>query len=199
MNTKYKLPEYCMMMILVSFLGFLVEDIWIGATEGYIDNRNMLLPFLSGYGLAVIGFYIVLGTPGKLRAAEKLDIHINRKWSFVIYFIAAFFLISLCEILLGTFVERRFGFVYWNYSNLPLHLTKYTSVPTSLGFSLILTLFMEYSFTPIMSRIVDMPSWLKTLSVIAAVILLADLVISFGFIYKNRAANFIWRRLVFHL
>ncbi len=28
-----------------------------------IDNRGMNLPFLLGYGLAVLGFYTVIGTP----------------------------------------------------------------------------------------------------------------------------------------
>ena len=55
--------ELNMMFIFVSFFGFVLENIWLAITKGYIDNRNMNLPFLFGYGLVIIGFYTLIGTP----------------------------------------------------------------------------------------------------------------------------------------
>lgn len=44
---RYAIATYILMAVLVSFLGFVVEDGWLALTKGYIDNRNMHLPFYS--------------------------------------------------------------------------------------------------------------------------------------------------------
>lgn len=54
---RYAIATYILMAVLVSFLGFVVEDGWLALTKGYIDNRNMHLPFLFGYGIAMVGLY----------------------------------------------------------------------------------------------------------------------------------------------
>ena len=55
-----------MLIAVVSFLGFVVENIWLWGTKGYIDNRNMCLPFLIGYGLAIVAIHALFGTPSQL-------------------------------------------------------------------------------------------------------------------------------------
>ena len=47
----YSISAYAVMLTLVSFLGFLIENTWIVLTEGFVDNRNMNAPFLIGYGV----------------------------------------------------------------------------------------------------------------------------------------------------
>lgn len=49
---KYTYYQLGIMAAVVSFLGFVVENIWLAMTKGYINNRNMNAPFLQGYGLA---------------------------------------------------------------------------------------------------------------------------------------------------
>ena len=51
----------CMIAAVISFLGFIVENVWLTATKGYIDNRNMCFPFLLGYGIAILLIFIILG------------------------------------------------------------------------------------------------------------------------------------------
>lgn len=133
----YTFPELFAMAALVSLLGFLVENMWMLTRSGFIDNRNMNLPFLLGYGIAVVGMYLVLGTP--------------KKGHFLLYYSLVFLFVSLGEIALGFTVEEFCGFYYWDYTNLPMHLTRYTSFFTSLGFSALITLFMYYCYEPIMS------------------------------------------------
>jgi len=132
----YTFPELFAMAALVSQLGFLVENMWMLTRSGFIDNRNMNLPFLLGYGIAVVGMYLVLGTP--------------KKGHFLLYYSLVFLFVSLGEIALGFTVEEFCGFYYWDYTNLPMHLTRYTSFFTSLGFSALITLFMYYCYEPIM-------------------------------------------------
>ena len=133
----YTFPELFAMAALVSLLGFLVENMWMLTRSGFIDNRNMNLPFLLGYGIAVVGMYLLIGTP--------------RKNHLLFYYILVFIFVSFGEIALGFAVEEFCGFYYWDYTNLPMHLTRYTSLFTSLGFSAIITVFMYYFYEPLMN------------------------------------------------
>ena len=187
--------ELNMMIVFVSFLGFVLENIWLATTKGYIDNRNMNLPFLFGYGLVIIGFYTLIGTPENLKITEWFGVYFSRQGGFIFYFFVSVILVSVGEMLLGTFVERIFGFEYWNYSRLPLHITKYTSVPTSIGFGLIITLFMGYFFDNIMNHIHNMSD--ITVKVIGSVLMLlitADFIYSFAVMYSKRSLNIKWEK-----
>ena len=96
---KYTIATYILMAVLVSFLGFVVEDGWLALTKGYIDNRNMHLPFLFGYGIAMVGLYLILGTP----ATMILPFQIKKKETFVrfiIYFVLVMLAVSVGEIIL---------------------------------------------------------------------------------------------------
>ena len=95
MKSDYTVYDYFLMMSLISFLGFLLENIWISVRKGYVDNRNMNLPFLLGYGIAVMFIYFVLGVPDKSNA--------------FLYCVICFIIVSLGEILLGTVVEKICG------------------------------------------------------------------------------------------
>ena len=51
-----------MIIVVVSFAGFCVESIFTAYSNGILTNRNMILPFLLGYGLAIFAFYLIFGT-----------------------------------------------------------------------------------------------------------------------------------------
>ena len=53
---EYNIYAIGIMTAIVSFLGFVVENIWLAISKGYINNRNMNTPFLLGYGLLIM-FY----------------------------------------------------------------------------------------------------------------------------------------------
>ena len=63
MIMKYDIYSLGIMVAVISFLGFSLENLWLSLTKGFIDNRNMNAPFLMGYGLLVVGMYLLLGTP----------------------------------------------------------------------------------------------------------------------------------------
>lgn len=187
--------ELNIMLIFVSFLGFVLENIWLAITKGYIDNRNMNLPFLFGYGLVIIGFYILIGTPENLKMTEWFGVYFSRRGGFIFYFFVSVILVSVGEMLLGTFVERVFGFEYWNYSRLPLHITKYTSAPTSIGFGLVITLFMGYCFENIMNRIHNMPDiTVKGIGSTLMLLITADFIYCFAVMYRKRSLNIKWEK-----
>ena len=191
MNDEYNFFSLAAMTVFISFLGFLVEDLWLALTKGYIDNRNMRLPFLLGYGIAVMGMYVLFGTPDEIVILGKWKLEGDGKW---FYYMLSVLLVSVGEILLGSFVRSVFGFDYWNYEWIPFHLTKYTSLPTSLLFGGLITLFMEHIFTPLMELFQDRESMMG--NVLLLILLFAcvlDFFVSFHTMHESRSLNERWR------
>ena len=183
------IKEDSIMIMIISFLGFIVEELWMLFRYSIIDNRNMLFPFLLGYGLFVVVLYHVIGIPKKILNKYKFD----KTKSFIVYMIICFFLVSFGEILLGIFVEKTGHFYYWDYSSIPLHFTKYTSVPTSLGFALIITLFMNYAYVPLLKRIKKNDKKISAFVIgVIMLLLVIDFNVSFKNMYSNNGKNDLW-------
>ncbi len=181
------------MVVLISFLGFVLENAWLAATKGFIDNRNMSFPFLLGYGLLVVGYYEIAGIPDNFELSLFPELLGSKRAKKAAYFLMTFLVVSVGEIVLGLFTERFFGFEYWNYERLPLHITKYTSVPTSCGFALIITIFMDSCFMPIMSAVEGAPIiMLKPFAIVMLTLLASDFFKSFYIMHIRRQPNQRW-------
>ena len=126
-HSEYSFYDYAALIVAVSFLGFCLENLWMLFRNKQMDNRNMNFPFLLGYGLAILLIYFVLGIPTKENVLG--------------FYITCFIGVSIGEILLGYTVEKLCHIHFWDYTSLPLHLTRYTSFFTSLGFAAIITVF----------------------------------------------------------
>ncbi len=191
MNNDYDMYSLCIMGIFISFLGFILENIWLAITKGFIDNRNMHLPFLLGYGMVVIGIYFLFGTPQKVVMFGKWNVHEGGK---SLYFVMTFLVVSFGEFLLGTIMERLCKFNYWNYEWLPLHFGKYVSVFTSLGFTMIIFLFMEYVFPAGMRLIYANRHGLTKIACLCiTTAMILDFLISFYQMYQAQGGNTIWK------
>jgi uncharacterized membrane protein len=187
------------MLILASFIGFVVENLFKLFKSGYVDNRFMFLPFLFGYGFFVIAIGILIGTPQNMFPLAKRRPNLRRPWNYFVYFIIISVLVSVGELALGFAVEKIGGFHYWDYSNLPLNFTRYTSLPTSLGFGFIITLFMGFVYTPAMRFFEGKMSCRKwrIATVIVFALLAADLIASFAVMIYRKARIPLWRIHVF--
>ncbi len=192
--TFKKITAAFIVTIMVSFLGFWVENIWLSIYLGFMDNRNMHLPFLLGYGLGVIALYAMCGTPRQLRFF-CFPIKVKSKaLCVVIYWLFACAGVMLGEIALGTFVEKAFDIIWWEYTTLPLHITKYTSVPTTAAFGALITFFMSTWFTPVYDRCVRRQN--KAVAVAACVVMVllaADLTMSAVQMYETADFVEVWR------
>ena len=191
MEYEYKYFSLGMMVLFISFLGFVLENMWLAATRGYMDNRNMRFPFLLGYGVLVVGMYLLIGTPQEIVLLGKWYLEGDGR---CFYYLMATVIVSLCELILGTLVEHIFGFEYWNYEWIPCHLSKYTSLPTSLGFATIITLFMEYVF-PCAMRVFSKQDSLMTrvFGMLVFIACLMDFISSFRKMYLRHGPNERWR------
>lgn len=191
---KYNWRKMGILVIIVSFMGFAVENIWLALTKGYINNRNMQLPFLLGYGLAMVAIYILFGIPSEMKLLNRFPVKASRLAKYLLYFLCVMLCISIGEIILGMVTEKFCNIEYWNYSLIPLHITKYTSVPTSMGFAAMVTLFMEKAFPLLMDKLSGLDT--RAVCVVTCVLLvmmLADFVISYGHMIKTQNFNEKWR------
>lgn len=194
---KYNILDLGIMVAIISFLGFVVENVWLAITKGYMNNRNMNAPFLLGYGLVVLFLYFVLGTPANPVKWGLLKKTYSKKIQYIVYFLCSFVVVCIGEIILGTIVEWLCGFEYWNYSNIPMHITKYTSIPTSTGFATMITFFMGECFTPLMNWITRLHSiWLRGISVGLMVIMISDFLISFYHMIVEKDFYLKWKIVV---
>ncbi len=187
---KMEITALGIMILVISFLGFMLENIWLAFTKGFMNNRNMTLPFLLGYGLLVVGMYILLGTP---QHVKFLGNSLEGENS-IIYFLFSAVIVSVGEIALGTLVENFLGFEYWNYEWIPLHITKYTSVPTSFGFAAIICFFMDHVFPVVMD--IAHAFYSEDIAQICAVLLIMcaiDMISSYKKMYHNGGKNELWR------
>ena len=95
---------------------------------------------------------------------------------------------------MGNFVHEVFGFDWWNYEWIPMHFTKFTSVPTSAGFSLIITAFMSVVFPKVMETVSRGDSnFIKWVGLVLFVLMFLDFAVSAAEMYKSRSLNCLWR------
>lgn len=182
------------LVIIVSFMGFAVENIWLAVTKGYINNRNMNLPFLLGYGLAMVAIYILFGIPSEMKILNRFPVKASRLMKYLLYFLCVMICISIGEIILGMVTEKFCHIEYWNYSLIPLHITKYTSVPTSMGFAAMVTLFMEKAFPLLMDKLGGMDT--RAICIVVCILLVmmtADFIICYGHMIKTQNFYEKWR------
>lgn len=191
---KINIWALCMTAILISFLGFIVENIWLFTAKGYMDNRSMYLPFLMGYGIAMLLIYFILGTPKKLWFFGKTILIKNWILKYIIYFIGVMICICLGEILLGKLVEKMCHFYWWDYSKIPFHITRYTSIPTSTLFSCGVTIFMDVFLEPICRYF---QSWniqaLKIMVITMGLLMMGDFLYNAWQMYKAQSMTRIWK------
>lgn len=192
--TNTKSLALILIVVLVSLLGFIVENVFTSFTHGFIDNRNMVLPFLLGYGLAVLTIYKLFGTPkNPLFWGKSIDVS-NSHLSVLYYFIIAFLCVSVGEIILGYLIEWTCDIIWWDYTAIPLHITRYTSIPTSTIFALLITVFMRYFFDPLLNSFSKMnPKFLSVLALSLIILLSIDFINSGIYMFKNHNTLRIWR------
>lgn len=181
------------MTAFISFLGFALENIWLAARKGYMDNRNMFAPFLIGYGMAVMSFYFVLGTPSDLRFFGEPS-ESGEKSSFGAYCLLTFILVSVGEIVLGKATEKIGGVILWDYTGIPLHITRYTSVPTSIGFTVVIVTFMDCFFERIMNRLSEFdPVRTLIFGTILMIVMAADFLFNSFRMIRTHKIMTVWR------
>lgn len=191
---KINIFALIMVIVVVSFLGFWIENIFISSFTGFMNNRNMIFPFLFGYGLSILAILILFGTPNEPKFLGKRLYFKGQITSTVYYFIIAFICVCVGEIALGHIIEYTCDIIWWDYSRLPLNITRYTSVFTSLGFAFLITVFAKYLYLPILNAFSKIErSKLAIISISLVIILSIDMLNSLFYMINNHHLLEIWK------
>ena len=170
---------------IASFCGWCVENVFRMLAIGVLDSRHQILPFLAAYGFGIFVLFFVFGTPTEMRIFKKRILPENTKGNHalrvVVYYALVFVLILFGEMSVGLLFDKCFGVQAWDYRNIPLHITRYTSIPTTFGFTTGITLLMHFVFRPVVAFFERLPRKLCFwLALIFGVLIAADYCIMIG-------------------
>lgn len=193
----YSLWHLLLACVAASGLGFWVENLFRLATKGILDSRHQFFPFLFAYGLAIFVLYAIFGTPQRMRffgvrlfAAQTKA---NAARRALVYFLLLFFSIFFGEMGFGLLCERVSGVHFWDYSDIPLHVTRYTSVPTCLLFSAGILLLMRFVFEPLMRQLSRIPlSAARPISIVLCTLIFADFLVMSVCLYAFKMLPEYW-------
>ena len=166
---------------IVAFAGFLIENVFRLFCIGVIDDRHRLFPFIAEYGIAYFAIFLLFGTPKNMRIfTKKITLTATNKKTAAflqtaLYFLIVFLCIGLGEITVGLTVEKTMGIKGWNFSNIPLHITRYTSIPTDFAYTSAFTVFMHLFFDKMTDALSEIsPKVLKILAIVLTTTILLD-------------------------
>ena len=161
----------CITGIVFAFLGWCVENITRIVDSGVIDSRFHLMPFISPYGLIPFAF-LAFNSPDDLSLFGhrffKEKTKRNRIRSNIACFLLICALVFFGELIVGYIWGEVFGYSLWNYSNIPLHITPYTGVLTTLAFGTGVYLLFRYVYRPLMGLVKKIPY--KTAKIISLIV-----------------------------
>lgn len=160
---------YLFNIIIYSIFGFLYETTLKFIFCFNYDSGILYGPYTLLYGFSItLMFYIF----------KKIKISSIIK-KIIIYFFLSFMIITSIEWITGFLLEKLFNLVYWNYSNYPLNIGKYISIPTSLfwSFSIII---LYYFIKPLTDKLYFKTN--KKIIIVFSIIILIDFI--FTLIFK---------------
>lgn len=105
--------------------------------------------------------YLALGTTNHPRFFSHRVLEGNTRRDKILariyYFTVVFLFVFFGEIVVGSIFEQVSGISLWDYSGIPLHVTKYTSIPTCAAMSLGVAVIMGNFFEGLMKKIQRIP------------------------------------------
>ncbi len=161
----YPFPESLMMFFIYSFVGWIVEVVYYGITEGKFINRGFLCgPLCPVYG---IGFYLGIWL------FEPL------KHNFFVIFFGTASAATVVELIAGVLLYHMFHLRWWDYSEYKVNLRGYICLRFTIYWGIACSLGL-YVLHPVVKRLIGLiphVALLITLGVFV-LILLADIAVS---------------------
>lgn len=193
-STIRKALSLCVLVLIASFIGYMIEVLWVALRHGYIDNRGMYLPFLLGYGLAMLVIFALFGTPDNPKLYFLQEYATDSNVQHLLYALEVFVFVTVCESLFGNLVYHVCHVKWWNYNSIPLHIGQYTSIPTSIGFTTCIYLFMQRVFVPVYTYLsgTDIECYGLFILFLCALVAL-DCVHGLCYMYKHQTVKLLFR------
>lgn len=154
--------KYINEFFLYSIFGYIMETLLYLFLKVKKQSGFLYLWWTPFYGTGVlISFYIYKVFNKKI---------FNKVTRNILLFITYFLVFSVLEYCGGIILEMIYGYAFWNYSKIPLHLGKYISVPTSLGWAVFafVYVFVIKKYTDKMIKYI--PEWLTKFLVVTFIL-----------------------------
>ena len=130
-----------------SFLGFLFETVLALVTKQNFNSGILYGPITPIYGIGVI---LIL----TISHYFFMNLPLPRWRETVIVFFILIAALTLLEWFGGILIEKLFGVVFWDYSNLPFHIGHYIALEISLVWGF-LSIILIYVIKPIINPLVE--------------------------------------------
>ena len=185
-NRSARVSKYFLLYMLISFLGWLWETLYMYFLTGQYHDRGFLtLPFCPIYATVLLSCYFLLGSidegRGILRRVESTGARA------LIYLCLSFVLPTLAEIFVGAFFYELLGIRLWDYSNMDYNTGGYVALEISTFWCIAIFLFMNKVFPYIKRLVFRIPDRVSTvLSVMTAFAVMVDIVV---IIFKMSSAG----------
>lgn len=163
----YKFCHFFLLMIIFAFLGFISESIFKLLTRGYIDSSHHFFPATFTYSIIILLLFTALGEPDKVRFFGRYPFKTqnkkNKALSNLLWCATLAAAVFFGEAIVGSCNYYIAGAVIWDYNSIPLSVKffgcpyAFTSLPTTLAFTLAGWLFMKFLFKPVMRLLQKVP------------------------------------------
>lgn len=110
---------------LFSIFGFFLETIMFAIIDLHNQSGFLHLIWTPFYGIGVLVSILLFNIVKKPKIGNIKKV--------ILLGILLFISLTLVEYIGGILLELLFGYSLWSYLHVPLHINKYISIPTSLG------------------------------------------------------------------
>lgn len=160
--------------MLLSLFGWAFETVYMRiATGRWLDRGFMTLPFCPIYGCTLVFVYFLAGTPkdGRFLLARVN----NAFFRYTLYFLIAFLVPSVMELLIGLLFDKTLHVRLWSYGDNALNIGGFVCLRNSLIWAVLIMFFMRFLF-PFFKRLIGIfPKFVaRILSFALLIALLAD-------------------------
>lgn len=172
---KPSISEMIVVFTIASIIGFLIETGYVFLSVGKIVKRGMLFgPYCPIYGFGALILYLCFYNVKAKRSNIPL------------IFISASLILGTFELVCGLIFKHIFNIEMWNYSNKPLNILNYTTLPILIGWGILGTIYVFF-LHPIILKLVRhiTPVLLKKVAITICAIFILDFIISTRRIWIN--------------
>ncbi len=175
-ETAPVLSRYFIILLIFSFLGWVMETVHVSQLAGELVDRGfLLLPFCPIYGCCLMLLYFLLGTPKQTRGILKGVT--AGPWRYAIYWIFAGLVPTVMELIVGAFFDQLFDIQLWSYAHQPYNFMGYICLPMSLAWAFAITALMRFIF-PLFQKLTDRFS--DRVAVVTASVLAVAIAVDFS-------------------
>lgn len=183
----------------MAFIGWVAENTVKAISDGIIDARFHVLPFIFSYSLIVFAFHLLFGSPDSVCFfGKKLFLQETKKTkllSNLLVLAVIYATVFLSELAVGNLWDVCFGVQLWNYSEMPFHVTQYAGLIPTLGYGTGAYLLFKFAYAPALRFVREKINY-RTAKIIVCtlgvLIFLDELALIVQIVFFNQA-HMLWR------